>query len=128
MKEKSMIENWLAEKIILNNRLLYPLGDQDLSFGRTFEKNAVRLLFWAFKISDRWSFEKLSQFQLKRLKKLIRHIYNIPFWRERLNKAGIKDGVIESFSDFHKIPILTKRLHQCRLTIKKSKKQKREIQ
>ena len=53
--------------------------------------------------------EKLLEFQRHELQKLLRHSYEqVPYWQEAFKKLGITSGDIKSYSDFQKLPIITK--------------------
>lgn len=47
--------------------------------------------------------------QEKEIKKFVRYIYNIPFYRERFEEAGLTPEDIRCGDDFLKFPILTKK-------------------
>ena len=46
--------------------------------------------------------------QNKAIKRFVRHIYEIPFYRKRFDEAGIKPSDIKKREDFLKLPVLTK--------------------
>lgn len=53
--------------------------------------------------------DELTALQWNRLKQLVEHAYeNVPFYRSRFKEIGLEPGDIKSFTDFSKIPILTK--------------------
>ncbi len=53
--------------------------------------------------------DKLKELQLKRLKKLIKRVYTTnKYYKQKLDKAGVKPGDIKKLSDIEKIPLLTK--------------------
>lgn len=61
--------------------------------------------------SQYWEKKKMQEYQLEKLKKLIRHAYtNVPYYNELFNKYNIKPGDINDFQDMRKIPILTKEI------------------
>ena len=53
--------------------------------------------------------DELKDFQFKSLQKQIKYMYeNGPFYKERLDEAGIQPGDIKTWDDFHRIPTMTK--------------------
>lgn len=53
--------------------------------------------------------DKLKELQLKRLQALIKWIYNeVPFHRDRLDKAGVKPSDIRTLEDIEKLPFTAK--------------------
>ena len=60
--------------------------------------------------SDYFSEETIERLQWVKFKKLIEHAYNnVPFYKEKFGRAGIKPQDIRSFEDISKIPITTKK-------------------
>jgi len=61
------------------------------------------------KQSQWWSREKLEDYQLLQLKKLLNHAYtNVPYYTKIFNKLKLKPKNIQSIKDIQKIPYLTK--------------------
>lgn len=57
-----------------------------------------------------WKPEKLNEYQLKRLREILKFSYEtIPFYHERFKKFGLNPRAIKSLKDLKKIPILTKK-------------------
>ncbi|MDP6122118.1 MAG: phenylacetate--CoA ligase, partial [Rhodospirillales bacterium] len=53
--------------------------------------------------------DQLSQLQLAKLKKIVKHAYdNVPLYTERLDAAGIKPGDLESLDDYAGFPFTVK--------------------
>jgi phenylacetate-CoA ligase len=53
--------------------------------------------------------EALEALQLKRLKSLVDRVYTaVPYYREKMDKAGVKPADIKSLSDLSKLPFTTK--------------------
>ncbi len=53
--------------------------------------------------------DKLKELQLKRLKELVKRVYtNNKYYKNKLDKAGVKPQDIKKLSDIEKIPLLTK--------------------
>ena len=68
-----------------------------------------------FRRSQYWSKDRLHDFQIKNLKKLIRHSYtNVPYYTELFNKIDLKPEDITELSDLQKIPILDKEIVRTR--------------
>jgi phenylacetate-CoA ligase len=52
---------------------------------------------------------ELRKFQLQNLKELIQRVYNrVPFYKERMDKKGVKPSDIKSLEDIEKLPFTTK--------------------
>ena len=65
-------------------------------------------MFWN-EASECCSRDGLEELQLERLKALIHRVYHqVPFYRTRLDEAGISPGSIRSLEDLTKIPFTTK--------------------
>ena len=53
--------------------------------------------------------DSLRALQFARLKNLVERVYNtVPFYKEKLDKAGIKPSDIKCLSDISKLPFTTK--------------------
>ncbi len=53
--------------------------------------------------------DELESLQLARLKQLVKYVYeNVPFYRERLDSAGVSADKIKTLSDIKYIPLTTK--------------------
>lgn len=53
--------------------------------------------------------EQIQAWQDERLVKTVHHVYeNVPFYREKMDAAGVKPEDIRSTADLHKLPFLTK--------------------
>ena len=53
--------------------------------------------------------EELQKLQLKRLQDVVERVfYNVPFYRQKLQAAGIEPGDIKSLDDLKKLPFTTK--------------------
>lgn len=67
--------------------------------------------------SQHWNQEQILQYQLDKLKSLIRHAAsNVPYYKTLFQQQGIHPDDIRSLEDFSKIPVLTKRDMQLCLT------------
>jgi histidinol-phosphate/aromatic aminotransferase/cobyric acid decarboxylase-like protein/phenylacetate-coenzyme A ligase PaaK-like adenylate-forming protein len=59
--------------------------------------------------SEKWSREKLEQYQLEEFKKLINHCYtNVPYYKKVFDDRGLTPNDFNSISDITKLPFLTK--------------------
>lgn len=56
-----------------------------------------------------WGQDKIYEFQVEELKKLLRHSYdNVPYYRETFDKEGLKPKDIKCLEDLEKLPVITK--------------------
>lgn len=84
--------------------LLFPLQE------RFKGHDTVRVRRW-LEETQWWPREKLEALQLTRLRALLSHAYRyVPYYRERLDAAGMAQGAIENVADLRKLPLLTKPL------------------
>jgi len=61
--------------------------------------------------SQWWSREKLEEYQMRQLSKLLHHAYeNVPYYRRVFDERGLKPKDIQDFKDLRKLPILTKEI------------------
>lgn len=61
--------------------------------------------------SQYWGKEKLNEYQLQRLNRLLNHAYeNVPYYRRVFDKQGLKPRDIKTLDDIIKLPFLTKDL------------------
>ncbi|MBC7333965.1 MAG: phenylacetate--CoA ligase family protein, partial [Actinobacteria bacterium] len=59
--------------------------------------------------SQWWSKEKLEQYQIEELSRLINHSYkNVPYYKKVFDERGLKPKDIQSLEDLKKLPALTK--------------------
>ncbi len=59
--------------------------------------------------AERLPREELRKLQLERLQKVVEWVYNrVPFYRKRLDEAGVKPEDIKTLEDIQKIPFTTK--------------------
>jgi len=60
-------------------------------------------------LSEKWSHDKIKQFQLERIKVIVRHAFeNCSFYKNHFNKIKLTPDDINSFKDFNKIPPVTR--------------------
>jgi len=63
--------------------------------------------------SQWWSREKLEEYQMRQLSKLLNHAYeNVPYYRRMFDERGLKPKDIQDFKDLQKLPYLTKEIIQ----------------
>jgi len=61
--------------------------------------------------SQWWSREKLEEYQMQQLEKLLKHAYkNVPYYRRIFDERGLKPKDIQDFDDLRKLPYLTKEI------------------
>ena len=61
--------------------------------------------------SQWWSREKLEEYQMGQLNKLLHHAYkNVPYYRRVFDERGLKPENIQNFNDLSKLPYLTKEI------------------
>jgi len=59
--------------------------------------------------SQWWSKEKLEEYQMQQLSKLLRHAYeNVPYYRKIFDERGLKPKDIQSIDTFRQLPLLSK--------------------
>jgi len=59
--------------------------------------------------SQWWSREKLEEYQMRQLDKLLKHIYeNVPYYRRIFDERGLSPKDIQNFDDLKLLPCLTK--------------------
>ena len=53
--------------------------------------------------------ETMRALQLKKLKETVKYEYdNVPYYREKMDKAGVKPEDIQTLEDIRKLPFITK--------------------
>ncbi|SJZ45166.1 phenylacetate--CoA ligase family protein [Selenihalanaerobacter shriftii] len=58
---------------------------------------------------EQMSREELNDLQLSRLKKIVNYVYEeVPFYKQRFDKAGVKPADIKTLDDITKLPFTTK--------------------
>lgn len=67
--------------------------------------------------SQWWSREKLEEYQMQQLSKLLHHAYeNVPYYQRVFDERGLKPKDIQNFDDLKKLPYLTKEIIQENLS------------
>lgn len=55
------------------------------------------------------SLSEMQELQTRKLRRLVQHAYkHVPYYRARMNQAGVKPEDIVTLADLHKLPFLTK--------------------
>jgi len=73
--------------------------------------NLLRILYYLARAMKRayWNSGKLRRYQEKRLRSVVEYAYNfIPFYHEKIRKAGISPSDIKTLEDLYKLPIIRK--------------------
>lgn len=98
----------------LIKRVPYPIR-QGLKYIYSFIPHRFRYskIFWEtynfFQESQWWSKEKLENYQMQQLQKLLIHAYeNVPYYRTVFDERGLRPEDIRNFDDLRKLPYLTK--------------------
>jgi phenylacetate-CoA ligase len=77
---------------------------------RLRESPALELL-GRLRATQYWPRERIRQYQLEKLQKLLRHAYDhVPYWRGVMDRCGATPGDVRTFDDFGRLPVLTKQL------------------
>jgi len=85
-------------------KYLYGLIPTRLRYGKVFWQtyNFLQESQW-------WSKEKLEEYQMQQLSKLLHHAYeNVPYYRRVFDERNLKPKDIQDFNDLRKLPCLTK--------------------
>jgi len=84
----------------------YRMLPLSVRYGRVYLKYAELL-----EESQWWSKKKLEEYQWRKLEALLRHAYeNVPYYKRVFDERGLKPKDIQGFSDFRKLPFLTKKI------------------
>jgi phenylacetate-CoA ligase len=85
-------------------RYIYSSIPDYIRYGKIF-RNQYKFL----KKSQWWTKEQHEEYQMFQLNRLLEHAYrNVPYYTRIFDERGIKPENIKSFSDFKKLPYLTK--------------------
>lgn len=87
-------------------RYVYSLIPPRIRYGRVFWEtyNFLQESQW-------WSKERLEDYQMQQLNKLLKHAYeNVPYYRRVFDERGLKPEDIHDFDDLKKLPYLTKEI------------------
>jgi len=77
---------------------------------KIYWKNPIFIKWYNFlRESQWWSRRKLEEYQMRELKKLLKHAYkNVPYYSRIFDERGLKPKDIQDFDDLKKLPYLTK--------------------
>jgi len=85
-------------------RYAYGVIPAPIRYGKTF-----REMYNLLQESQWWSVEKLEEYQMRKLEKLLRHAYeNVPYYRRVFDERGLKPKDIQSLDDLRKFPFTSK--------------------
>jgi len=77
---------------------------------RVAEKEAVKVSRY-LKETQYWSYERIREYQLYKLKRLLKHAYlYVPYYNKVFKEIGADPDDIRTFEDFKKLPVLTKEI------------------
>lgn len=80
-------------------------------YHRVLKRDGVYNWYEFYLQSQWWPSERLVAYQWELFTKLIRHAYDhVPYYRELLHTHDLKPELIKDWSDFAKIPFLTKKI------------------
>jgi len=104
------------EKQLLSFYNLLPTNIQNIIctiYGRKQRKTRYGGKFTDYlkwlEISQWWSAKEIEEYQVKKLCELVHYAYNnIPYYKEVLDKRGIRPEDVKSLSDIKKMPLLSK--------------------
>jgi phenylacetate-CoA ligase len=92
-------------------RYVYGAIPPRLRYGKAFWETYDFL-----KESQWWSRQKLAEYQLQQLSRLLNHAYdNVPYYRRVFDERGLKPKDIQDFDDLRRLPYLTKEIIQDNL-------------
>lgn len=95
----------------ISNRLLHRYSVDDMNEHHRILPGTFFRTYTLLKESQWWSKEKLEEYQLLQLKKLLNHAYeNVPYYKKVFNKLKLKPKGIKSLQDLQKLPYLTKEI------------------
>jgi len=101
---------WLPYPVKQGAKYVYGTLPPRIRYGRVFWEtyNFLQESQW-------WSKEKLEEYQMQQLGKLLHHAYeNVPYYRRVFDERGLKPKNIQDFSDLRKLPYLTKDTFKAR--------------
>jgi len=102
----------------LARRLPYPVKQTiKYAYGAIPPRIRCGKVFWEtynfLQKSQWWNREKLEEYQIQQLSKLLHHAYeNVPYYRRVFDERGLKPNHIQDFDDLSKLPYLTKGIIQ----------------
>lgn len=96
------------------NRLPYPVRQGiKYAYGALPPRVRYGRVFWKtynfLQESQWWSQERLEEYQIQQLSKLLHYAYeNVPYYRRIFDERGLKPKDIQDFDDLKRLPYLTK--------------------
>jgi phenylacetate-CoA ligase len=85
-------------------RYIYSIVPPKIRYGKAFWQMCDFL-----KESQWWSAEKLYDYQMQKLSRILRHAYEkVPYYRKAFDEAGVKPEDIQNLDDIRKLPLLEK--------------------
>ncbi|UCE35909.1 MAG: phenylacetate--CoA ligase family protein [Thermoplasmata archaeon] len=100
---RSVVKN-LPYPIKLGLKYAYGMIPLPIRYGKVFRDTYAFL-----QESQWWSREKLEEYQIRQLNKLLHHAYeNVPYYRRVFEERGLRPENIQDFDDLRKLPYLTK--------------------
>jgi phenylacetate-CoA ligase len=109
MKER--LKKLLPPSLKYSLKYLYGVIPPRFRYGKVFWEtyNFLQESQW-------WSREKLEEYQMQQITKLLNHAYeNVPYYRKVFDERGLKPGGIQNFDELKKLPYLTKEIIQKNL-------------
>ncbi len=104
MERLEQIGRLLPRPIQQSLRYIYGALPPAIRYGKVFWETYKFL-----QESQWWSREKLEEYQMQQLSKLLHHAYeNVPYYRKVFDERGLKPKDIQDFDDLKKLPYLTK--------------------
>ena len=93
-------------------KYVYGVIPAPIRYGKTF-----REMYAFLQESQWWSKDKLEEYQMRQLEKLLKHAYeNVSYYTKVFNERGLKPKDIQNFDDLRKLPFLTKDIIRENLT------------
>src|SRR5210317_776170 len=100
---KDNISNFVRRSYLLSKKYLIP---SKYKMGNDFFKLLKQL-----EESQWWSTDQIIDYQWDNIKALLNHAFkNVPYYHNLFNKEDIRPEDIKTFTDFEKIPYLTKEI------------------
>lgn len=92
---------YLIQHLLFN---VYALKIDRQKYGAKFQSALEEL-----RESERWSIEEIREYQLSKVRKIVRHAYEtVPFYRNLYDKHQVNPNDLKAFEDFEKLPLVTK--------------------
>lgn len=104
MTVKELVKKFLPYPVQQGLKYIYGAIPSSIRYGKVFwdTYNFLQESQW-------WSREKLKEYQMQQLSKLLKHAYeNVPYYRGIFDERGLKPEDIQDFADLKKLPYLTK--------------------